>query len=135
MPKAPRFSRTTAAIPDGENAPKSVPGGNETILVVEDETGVRELASEFLKAGGYTVLVASDGVAALKMNEEHPGPIQPLLTEMEMPRMNGTDLARKMCESRPKIQVVFMTGYAEFPENIGGKTSPSRAFSKYPFPE
>ncbi len=103
--------------------------------MVEDETGVRKLASEFLKASEYTVLVAGDGVAALDLNKQHPGPIQPLLTELEMPRMNGTDLARKVCESRLKIQVVFMTGYAEFPENIGGKTSPSRAFSKNPFPE
>jgi len=126
-------STKRAASPGGENAPKSTPGGNETILVVEDETGVRELASEFLKTGGYTVLVASDGVAALKLNMEHAGPIHLLLTDMVMPRMNGKELAQKVSETRPKIQVVFMTGYAEFPEKNGGKTSPSERILQKPF--
>ena len=126
-------STKRAASSGGENAPKSIPGGNETILVVEDETGVRELASEFLKTGGYTVLVASDGVAALKLNMEHAGPIHLLLTDMVMPRMNGKELAQKVSETRPKIQVVFMTGYAEFPEKNGGKTSPSERILQKPF--
>ena len=119
--------------PGDEKSSKSVPGGNETILVVEDETGVRQLASEFLKVGGYTVLEASDGFAALKLNKEHSGPIHLLLTDMVMPRMNGKDLARQVCETRPKIQVVFMTGYAEFPQNNGEKALPGERTLQKPF--
>jgi signal transduction histidine kinase/CheY-like chemotaxis protein len=100
-----------------ENKSNAVPGGSETILVVEDETGVRELASEFLKAGGYTVLEASDGEEAMKLASNYSQKIHILLTDMVMPRMSGTDLAEKLWIARPDLRVVFMTGYAEFPTN------------------
>ncbi len=93
----------------------SAPHGSETILLVEDETGVRELASEFLATAGYTVLVAADGAEALELASKHSRPINLLLTDMVMPRMGGLDLAEQLSKARPDIRTVFMTGYAEFP--------------------
>jgi signal transduction histidine kinase/ActR/RegA family two-component response regulator len=100
-----------------ENESNAIPGGSETILVVEDETGVRELASEFLRAGGYTVLEASDGEEAMKLASAYKHSIHILLTDMVMPRMCGTDLAENLWIARPDLRVVFMTGYSEFPTN------------------
>ncbi len=112
---------------------KPFPGGKETILLVEDETGVRELASEFLRSAGYTILEANDGASALAIANEHGGPIELLLTDMVMPRMNGKDLAQKVCAMRADIRVVFMTGYADFPGKTGEPGSPGGNVLQKPF--
>jgi signal transduction histidine kinase/ActR/RegA family two-component response regulator len=96
--------------------------GSETILVVEDEAGVRELAGEFLKAHGYTVLEAKDGIEALEIAARHEGPIHVILTDMIMPRMNGTEVVRRLKGIRPDIRVAYMTGYAEYATS-GSETS------------
>jgi CheY-like chemotaxis protein len=103
-------------VSEGETVakPKAIPGGSETILVVEDETGVRELASEFLKAGGYTVLEARDGGEGLNMATAYTGTIHLLLTDMVMPCMSGTELAAQLSGARAGLRVIFMTGYSEF---------------------
>jgi two-component system cell cycle sensor histidine kinase/response regulator CckA len=100
-------------------APIAIPRGSETILLAEDETGVRELASEFLSSAGYTVLVAADGAEALNIAAIHPHPIHVLLTDMVMPRMGGAGLAERVWQTRPETRAVFMTGYAEFPSKNG----------------
>jgi len=92
----------------------SMPRGSETILLVEDETGVRELAYEFLKAAGYQVLEAQDGAEALEVAGRYAGPINLLLTDMVMPRISGKELMRKLREARPDLKVVMMSGYSEF---------------------
>lgn len=112
---------------------KAVRGGTETILVAEDEAGVRELASEFLRAAGYTVLEASDGAAALTMILDHGGTIDLLLTDMVMPGLNGRDLERKVAASHPKMRVVYMTGYSEFPSKSGDKDAPDTSVLQKPF--
>lgn len=99
---------------DATEKPKAIPGGSETILVVEDETGVRELSSEFLQSGGYTVLSARDGSEALKIAMNSSGKIHLLLTDMVMPHMSGTELAAKLLDAKPELCVIFMTGYSEF---------------------
>jgi len=96
--------------------------GSETILVVEDEAGVRELAGEFLKAHGYTVLEAKDGIEALEIAARHEGPIHVILTDMIMPRMNGTEVVRRLKAIRPDIRAAYMTGYAEYATS-GSETS------------
>ena len=96
--------------------------GSETILVVEDEAGVRELAGEFLKAHGYTVLEAKDGIEALEIAARHEGPIHVILTDMIMPRMNGTEVVRRLKGIRPDIRAAYMTGYAEYATS-GSETS------------
>jgi signal transduction histidine kinase/CheY-like chemotaxis protein len=96
--------------------------GTETILVVEDEAGVRELAGEFLKAHGYTVLEARDGIEALDIAAGHEGMIHVVLTDMIMPRLSGAELVKRLKAIRPEIKAAFMTGYAEYATS-GSKTS------------
>lgn len=116
-----------------DTTPKAAPGGTESILLVEDEAGVRELASEFLRAAGYKVLEASDGASALTMTLLHAGTIDLLLTDMVMPGINGGDLARKVSEAYPGIRVVFMTGYSEFPAGTGAQDVPDIGILQKPF--
>jgi CheY-like chemotaxis protein len=98
-----------------------IPRGCETILVVEDEAGVRELACQFLRVKGYTVLDAKDGPEALEVAGRHSGVIHLLLSDMVMPKMNGGELARLLKEVRPDIQVAFMSGYSEFSAGDAGR--------------
>ena len=100
--------------PDLEIKPSAIPSGSETILVAEDEAGVRELACQFLRVKGYTVLDAKDGHEALEIAGRHSGPIHLLLSDMVMPKMNGGELAGRLKAIRPKIRVAFMSGYTEF---------------------
>jgi signal transduction histidine kinase/CheY-like chemotaxis protein len=96
--------------------------GSETILVVEDEAGVRELAAQFLKGHGYTVLEAKDGIDALEIAARHEGRIHVILTDMIMPRMSGTELVKRLQAVRPDVRAAYMTGYAEYATS-GNETS------------
>ncbi len=96
---------------------QELPGGTETILVVEDEREVRELACEFLRSSGYNVLEASNGEEALRIEANHAEPIHLLLTDKVMPRMPGEELAKRMSLLRADLRIVFMTGYSEFSTN------------------
>lgn len=87
--------------------------GTETILVVEDEDRVRELAVFLLRRQGYTVLAAGDGNQALSLLEKHPGEIQLLLTDVVMPGMSGPLLAQQMKCRYPRIKVLFSSGYTD----------------------
>jgi two-component system, cell cycle sensor histidine kinase and response regulator CckA len=84
--------------------------GYETILLVEDELAVRELARDVLRAHGYTVLAAQNGREALRISERHSGPIHLLLTDVVMPEMSGQELANRLAALRPTIPVVYMSG-------------------------
>jgi CheY-like chemotaxis protein len=86
--------------------------GSETILVVEDEDMVRHAIRRLLKKLGYQVLEASDGVAALALIEQGTSPIDLVLTDVQMPGMGGAQLAALLAGRRPRIPVLFMTGYA-----------------------
>jgi nitrogen-specific signal transduction histidine kinase len=110
-----------------------IPRGTETILLVEDENGVRELASEFLKAAGYTVLEARDGLEALELALSYSRNINLLLTDMVMPHMSGTELASKLRNSRPHLLVVCMTGYAECSGKEEGRMSDEMSLMQKPF--
>ena len=82
------------------------------VLVVEDERPLRFMTREILERNGYAVLDAGDGQAALELSRDHDGPIDLLLTDVVMPRMQGTELADAIRLQRPEIAVVYMTGYA-----------------------
>jgi two-component system cell cycle sensor histidine kinase/response regulator CckA len=88
-------------------------GGTETILLVEDEPIVLELADCTLEQLGYTVLACSGADEALRALASHPGPIHLLLTDVVMPRMNGKELAARVAALRPGISVLFTSGYGE----------------------
>jgi len=83
-----------------------------TILLVEDEDGVRESAAEYLTDAGYTVLKARGGPEALQMAESHKGTIDLLLTDVVMPKMSGPEIAERIRKERSRIRVVFMSGYS-----------------------
>jgi CheY-like chemotaxis protein len=89
------------------------PKGHETILLVEDETAVRELATDILRAEGYEVLPAADARQALDMSAAHAGRIHVLVTDVVMPGTSGRELAEQMLVRRQGIAVVYMSGYTD----------------------
>jgi two-component system cell cycle sensor histidine kinase/response regulator CckA len=88
-------------------------GGEETILVVDDEMALCEVAGKTLELVGYKVLKATDGEKALEISEAYKGDIHLLLTDVVMPCMNGKVLAEKFAKSRPGSKVLFMSGYSD----------------------
>jgi len=108
----PRVEATVAAFQE-ELSEASSWLGRETVLLVEDEEMVRNLAAEVLKKNGYTVLVVSNPGEALLLAERHPEPIHLVLADVVMPLMNGPELAGRISRLRPKAQVLFMSGYAD----------------------
>ena len=97
------------AAPSGELLPP--PGGRETIVLAEDDEGVRDFLSFFLGRLGYRVLEAGDGVEAMELAQRFPEPIDLLLSDIVMPRMDGIELARRLTQARPDIKVLLMSGY------------------------
>jgi len=87
--------------------------GAQTILVVEDDASVRELAGLFLETAGFRVLAAKDGVEALQFATERGSEIGALLTDIVMPRMRGTELSARLSALIPDLKVIFMSGYLE----------------------
>ena len=88
-------------------------GRGETILIAEDEDGIREVSRRILERNGYQVLTAANGVEALRVLAEHRGVIHMLLTDVVMPRMLGKDLAERATRLHPSIKVLYMSGYAQ----------------------
>jgi len=111
----------------------SAAGGTETVLVVEDEAGVRELACQFLRVKGYNVIEAEGGLDALAASRRHPGVIHLLLSDMVMPKMSGCELAVQLKATRPDIRVAFMSGYSEFSRGDLGKEFPDARVLQKPF--
>jgi two-component system cell cycle sensor histidine kinase/response regulator CckA len=86
--------------------------GDETVLVVEDDEGVRKLTASLLSASGYRVLVAAGGSEALSLAAREAGPIDLLLTDVIMAGLNGRELHARLAAARPGLRVLFMSGYA-----------------------
>ena len=89
--------------------PTTLPRGSETILLVEDDDGVRELARRVLELGGYTVLAASRGEKALQISHEYKQTIHAVLSDVSMPGMTGPGFARRLAAERPGIKIIFMS--------------------------
>ena len=87
--------------------------GRETVLVVEDEAGVRRLVRLALERQGYKLLVASSGREAVALVEQHAGPIDLLLTDLVMPEMSGSELAEILRARLPGLAVLLMSGYVQ----------------------
>jgi DNA-binding response OmpR family regulator len=105
---------STAQLPataPAEPAPAFAPPATGTILLVEDDDAVRELALRALSDAGYAVLEAGDGGDALALCDAHDGPIDLLLTDVVMPEMSGRELAERRAPLRPETRVLYMSGY------------------------
>jgi len=112
---------------------ETVPGGTETILLVEDEDGIRALASEFLCVQGYTVLHAMDGDEALRIADGHEDLIHLLVTDIVMPNLGGKELAHRLRKVRPEMKVLFMSGYPEHPALSSEASEQPGAILQKPF--
>jgi len=127
----PRVDDTTAA--NAEARPLFANGGTETILLAEDASGVRAAAQEILKRLGYTVLVATDGHAALQLSRARTDTIHLLVTDVIMPEMSGRQLADRLKEQRPGLKVLFVSGYTDDAIVRHGMLEPGIAFLQKPF--
>jgi PAS domain S-box-containing protein len=103
--------------PLAEQEPTRVLGellrGSETILLVEDQQDVRDLARDTLQLSGYTILEACHGAEALDIAARHPGPLHLLLTDVIMPQLGGPELAQRLVASHPALRVLYMSGYTD----------------------
>ena len=107
--------------------------GSETIMIVEDEDGVRALASRVLQLKGYSVLEAHHGEEALLITKKHNAPIHLLLTDVVMPHMGGRELAERMLPSNPHMKVLYMSGYTSDAIVRYGVLDPHISFVQKPF--
>ncbi|MBU1741790.1 MAG: response regulator, partial [Proteobacteria bacterium] len=107
--------RTDATIARRERPrrPDEQPRGTETILLLEDETPVRQAAARILAKYGYTVLEAQNAGEGLMISENHPGPIHLLLTDVVLPKISGVQFAERLAGIRPETKVLFMSGYTD----------------------
>jgi signal transduction histidine kinase/ActR/RegA family two-component response regulator/HAMP domain-containing protein len=112
LPACDEMPAAQAAAPAA--APPVAARGSETVLVVEDEMVLREMAREFLHDCGYRVLEAGSGREALQVWHEHRSEIDLLLTDMKMPEgISGRELAERMIAEQPTLRVIFTSGYSE----------------------
>jgi CheY-like chemotaxis protein len=91
---------------------KSPPRGTETILVVDDDDGIRSMTRHMLKALGYTILQASSGVEALRVAGQHTSPIHLLISDVVMAGMTGRQIALELTRQRGAIKVLFLSAYS-----------------------
>ncbi|MBU1162059.1 MAG: response regulator, partial [Proteobacteria bacterium] len=107
--------------------------GSETVLLVEDDKSLRNMAQKVFKQQGYSVLEAKNGEDALKVAEAHEGPIHLMITDVVMPGMTGRELAERIQSIRPETKVVYMSGYTNNAISHHGVLEPGLNFIEKPF--
>jgi len=108
--------RVEGVQPTQQPPPKPTPTavtGTETILIVEDEEFLRELAGRMLQMAGYTVLTASDGEEALQLLGRYDSPVHLVLTDVVMPGISGRELATRLATSHASVKVLYTSGYTD----------------------
>jgi signal transduction histidine kinase/CheY-like chemotaxis protein len=108
-------------------------GGNETILLVEDDDALRSATRRILRGRGYTILEARHGGEALLLCERYAGHIQLLLTDVVMPQMSGRELSHKLRQMRPEMKVLFMSGFSDAAAGERELIEPGAVFLSKPF--
>jgi PAS domain S-box-containing protein len=129
----PRVVEAVSPPDPGAGLAATMPRGDETVLLVEDEPEVRDLAREILEGSGYRVLQACDAQDAVLMAERHAGPIHLLLTDVIMPRESGRALVERLRPLRPEMQVLYMSGYTNEAIVRHGVLDPDTQFIQKPF--
>jgi DNA-binding NtrC family response regulator len=118
----------------GRPAPGSAPGGNETILLVEDETALRRLSRLILERKGYRVHEAESGTAAWRLWQEHRDGIDMLITDMVMPGgLSGRELAEKALADKPALKIIYCSGYTDDMLGAGSNLRVNGNFLEKPF--
>jgi two-component system cell cycle sensor histidine kinase/response regulator CckA len=125
--------RTEDAAEAAAAASVRLPTGTETVLLVEDEDDVRDLAREVLEQLGYTVLEAAAPPDAILIAERYAGIIELLLTDVVMPRISGRALATTIAAMRPETRILFMSGYTDDAIVRHGVLEPGTQFIEKPF--
>ena len=123
---------TAPDLASSEVAP-GAPRGTETVLLVEDDDGVRQLAQIALEAQGYTVLQAASGAEAVQTAVSHPGPIHLLLTDVVMPHQGGREVVDSVRTVRPEVKVLYMSGYTDDAVVRHGVREATDSFLQKPF--
>jgi CheY-like chemotaxis protein len=113
-------------------APVVAAPGSETLLVVEDEDGVRRLLTHVLHRRGYRVIEAANGEEALELFEKHAAEISLVLTDMVMPQMSGRELGSLLEQERPGVKIIYMSGYTDDVLVRTGALSPGMSFLQKP---
>ena len=127
----PRVEGPPSGVPAAAEA--RLPRGTETVLLVEDERSVRAVTLRILRAQGYQVLEAGDGVEALALAERHPGPIHLLVADVVMPRMGGIELAHSLRALRPETRVLHVSGHVDRAFFDGPVSAAGAVFLQKPF--
>jgi len=128
----PRVAEQVESKPQAAEIP-AAGRGSETILLVEDEEAVRELASRILSAKGYSVVAAKSVREAEEFAEKHRGEIHLLLTDIIMPGTSGRELARRITRRHPRTRVLYMSGYTDNVLAQGGVLEAGLSFLQKPF--
>jgi two-component system, cell cycle sensor histidine kinase and response regulator CckA len=133
----------TVVLPRGDALPKPVPVrptarlatglSFETVLVCDDDEGVREMISGVLGLRGYAVLRAANGREACEVVARHEGTIHLLVTDMVMPEQSGTELAAALRKRHPQLRVLYVSGYTNDPNVLAGDLGPDTFFLAKPF--
>ncbi|MFO0650516.1 MAG: PAS domain S-box protein [Polyangiales bacterium] len=126
----PRISEQADVVPRRSEHPAR---GAETILLVEDESGLRDLATRMLRSVGYDVLCVSGGEEALAVMEMRGCPVDLLFTDVVMPGMSGPALAARLTERYPEMRVLFASGYTEDGKVRGDLVDDTRGFLAKPY--
>jgi two-component system cell cycle sensor histidine kinase/response regulator CckA len=129
FPRAAGYALAEAAeMPDDASL-----SGTETILLVEDDTSVRNLVRRVLKSRGYEVLAAEDGGDALRVASDVDLPVDLVLTDIVMPEMSGRELVEALHTGRPTLRVLYMSGYTDDEIVRRGLNDPGMSFIQKPF--
>jgi len=133
--EAPAIAATLAAADEVKRAASGDLTGEGTILLVEDEEGLRALNARGLASRGYTVLEAGNGIEAIDVLEKSRGQVDLVVSDVVMPEMDGPTLARELRSRKPDLKIIFVSGYAEdaFQKNLPDNEKGRYGFLAKPF--
>src|SRR5690349_911101 len=129
----PAETDSAPAASEGADGTDATAAGSETILLVEDEVPVRALARRVLEQSGYRVLEAADGLEGARVADAFTGDIDLLLTDVVMPNLGGRGLVERLRAKRPRMAVLFISGYPDGEVDRGSLTSGGATYLEKPF--